>query len=217
MGQTDLHGNRYILEDETKAPSITTIISQNLGWNKQALITWAKRQTMIGKDADAVLKEAGAIGTLLHLMIEGHQRGFDVDTRDFTRNQTEQALICFAGYTKWAKAVDFTPLASEVVVIDNEQRIAGTIDCIGKMGDDLVLIDWKSSKYLYKEHKIQVAKYIDVYERLQPKAKFAYGMVLRFDKEEIGFHQHKINRDKIDAGIKIFDALLVAHNLKKSV
>ena len=217
MGKIDLHGQKYILEDGTKAPSVTTIISQNLGWNKQALINWAKRQTMIGKDADAVLQDAADIGTLLHLLIEAHQRGFDIDTGDFTRNQTEKALVCFGGYLEWVEKVKFKPLASETVIVDEEQRIGGTIDCVGKIGDDLVLIDWKSSKYLYKEHKIQIAKYVNLLERAKAGRHFAYGMVLRFDKEEVKFHQHKVDRSKIEAGVEIFDALLLAHNLKKKV
>ena len=217
MGKLDLHGTKYILEDGTKAPSVTTIINANLGWNKQVLINWAKRQTMVGKNADAVLQDAADIGTLTHILIEGHQRGFDVDTGDFTRNQTEKAMVCFAGYLSWVEKTKFQSIKSEMTLVDEEQRIGGNVDCIGRMGDELVLIDWKTSKYLYKEHKIQVAKYIDMYERAQPKARFAYGMVLRFDKEETKFHQHKIDRDKIDAGIKIFDTLLELHNLKNSV
>lgn len=217
MGKLDLHGAKYVLADGTRAPSVTTIINQNLGWNKNVLMNWAKRQTMIGKDADAVLKEAADIGTLLHLLIEGHQRGFDVDTGDFTRNQTEKALVCFGGYLEWVEKVQFKALASETVVVDEEQRVAGTIDCVGKVGDDLVLIDWKTSKYLYKEHKIQVAKYINLLERAKKGRHFAYGMVLRFDKEEVKFHQHKVGRDKIEAGVKIFDALLALQNLKNKV
>ncbi len=217
MGKLDLHGSKYVLADGTRAPSVTTIINQNLGWNKNVLMNWAKRQTMIGKDADAVLKEAADIGTLLHLLIEGHQRGFDVDTGDFTRNQTEKALVCFGGYLEWVEKVQFKALASETVVVDEEQRVAGTIDCVGKVGDDLVVIDWKTSKYLYKEHKIQVAKYINLLERAKEGRHFAYGMVLRFDKEEVKFHQHKVDRDKIEAGVKIFDALLALQNLKNKV
>ena len=217
MGKLDLHGAKYVLADGTRAPSVTTIINQNLGWNKNVLMNWAKRQTMIGKDADAVLKEAADIGTLLHLLIEGHQRGFDVDTGDFTRNQTEKALVCFGGYLEWVEKVQFKALASETVVVDEEQRVAGTIDCVGKVGDDLVVIDWKTSKYLYKEHKIQVAKYINLLERAKEGRHFAYGMVLRFDKEEVKFHQHKVDRDKIEAGVKIFDALLALQNLKNKV
>ncbi len=217
MGNLDLHGNNYVLLDGTKAPSVTTIIGQNLGWNKNVLINWAKRQTMIGKDADRVLQDAADTGTLTHLLIENHQRGLDTDTKDFTRSQTEKAMIAFSGYLKWVEKTQFKALANEVVIVDEEQRIAGTIDCIDKMGDDLVVIDWKTSRWLYKEHKIQISKYVDMYERKQPKAQVKYGMVLRFEKEECKFHQHKIQRDKIDAGIKIFDTLLELHNLKSSV
>ncbi len=217
MGNLSLHGSNYVLLDGTKAPSVTTIISQNLGWNKQVLINWAKRQTMVGNDADKVLQDAADTGTLLHLLIENHQRGLDTDTKDFTRNQTERAMVAFAGYLEWVEKTKFRALANELVIVNEEQRIAGTIDCIGRMGDDLVVVDWKSSKYLYKEHKIQIAKYIDLYEKKQPKAKVKYGMVLRFDKEEVKFHQHKIQRDKIEAGIKIFDTLLELHNSKNLI
>ena len=211
------HGEAYILDDETKAPSVTTIIGDNLGWNKNALMGWAKRQTMVGNDVDAMLKDAGDTGTLLHLLIEAHQRGFDVDTRDFTANQETAALKAFTGYLNWANKVEFKPLASEVVIVDNEQRVAGTIDCVGKIKDELILIDWKTSKYLYKEHKIQVAQYVNMYERMEPRAKFAYAMILRFDKHEVKYHQHKVDRKKIDAGIIAFQSCLDLHNIKKAV
>ena len=167
MGNLSLHGSNYVLLDGTKAPSVTTIISQNLGWNKQVLINWAKRQTMVGNDADKVLQDAAAPGTLLHLVIENHQRCLDTDTKDFTRNQTERAMVAFAVYLEWVEKTKFRALANELVIVNEEQRIAGTIDCIGRMGDDLVVVDWKSSKYLYKEHKIQVAQYVTMMEKAE--------------------------------------------------
>lgn len=230
------HGQFYLLDDETKAPSVTTVIGDNLGWNKNALMNWAKRQSAMGNDVDAMLSDAADTGTLLHLLIEAHQRGFDVDTRDFTANQEEAALKCFTGYLNWANKVKFKPLASEVIIVDNDQRVAGTVDCIGKVGDDLILIDWKTSRYLYPEHKIQVSQYVHMMEkpnnvsyitvkdgkakRLTPennKRKFAYAMILRFDKTEVKYHQHKVKREKIDAGIIAFQNLLNLHNIKKSV
>ena len=230
------HGHMYLLDDETKAPSVTTIIGENLGWNKNALMAWAKRQTALGNDVDAMLKDAGETGTLLHILIEAHQRGFDVDPRDFTENQFVSAMKCFTGYLNWANKVKFKPLASEVILVDNDQRVAGTVDCVGKVGDDLVLIDWKTSKYLYKEHKIQVSQYVHmmekdknvdyyVMERGAPKKlkqsknarKFAYAMILRFDKTEVKYHQHKVDRKKIDAGISIFQDLLNLYNKKNTI
>jgi len=211
------HGEKYILDDETKAPSVTAVIGDNLGWNKQALLTWAKRQTMLSKDVDAILKDAGEIGTLLHILIEAHQRKKNVDTGDFTANQVGQALKCFTGYLNWANKVKFKPLSSEMVVVCNKQRVAGTVDCVGKIGDDLVLIDWKTSRYLYKEHKIQVAQYVHMLENQKKDRKFAYAMILRFDKNEVKYHQHKVDRKKIEAGIVAFQNCLSLHNIKKSV
>ena len=217
MSKFAKHGQKYILADGTIAPSVTTYIN-DLGWNKQTLINYTKRLTFSGLDADKVLQDLAETGTLLHLMIEGSIKGFKVDTKDFTYNQEKQALKAFVGYTDWVKKVDFKPLASEVVLINEEQRVGGTVDCIGRIGDDLVVIDWKTSKYgPYKEHIIQIAQYVHMYEQAQPKANVAYGMILRFGKEDGKFHQHKIKREKIDAGVEIFKHLVALRNLKSKV
>ena len=81
MNKFAKHGQKYILKDGTIAPSVTTYINE-LGWNKQTLINWAKRLTFGGLDADKVLQDLAETGTLLHLMIEGSIKGFDVDTKE---------------------------------------------------------------------------------------------------------------------------------------
>lgn len=217
MSKFQKHGSKYILEDGQKAQSVTTIIGNTLGWNKQALINWTRRQEVAGYDSEAVLKDLAEIGTLLHLLIECHQRGIDCDTKDFTPNQEKQALKAFMGYLAWVEKVNFKPLASELLLVNEQWRVGGTVDCIGRMGDDLVVIDWKSSKYLYPEHKIQIAAYVHMYETAQPKANVAHGMILRFSKDDGKFHQHIIKRERIDAGIKAFDHLVQLNNLKTKV
>ena len=108
-----------------------------------------------GLDADKVLQDAAETGTLLHLMIRV-LLGFKVDTKDFTYNQEKQALKAIVD-TDWVKK-NFKPLAGEVILINEEQRFSGTVDCIGRIGDDLVVIDWKTSRYgPYKEQIIQIA------------------------------------------------------------
>ena len=79
MSKTKLHGQNYVLQNGNRASSVTTIINAMLGWNKNTLIAWAKRMTAQGEDADAVMREAGRIGTLPHLLIQGFFQGFDVD------------------------------------------------------------------------------------------------------------------------------------------
>ena len=217
MGKFGLHGTKYINEEGKRVPSVTTIINQHLGWNKQALLGWTKRMMLGGQDADKVLNEAGDIGTLLHLLIEGHQRGFDIDTKDYSYNQEKAAMKAFAGYLQWYEKVKFKSLRNEVLLINEEMQVGGTIDCIGKMGDDLVVVDWKTSKYLYAENKLQLAAYTYMFEQAQPKANVAYGLVMRFGKEDGKFHQHVIKREKLETGIEIFKALIKISQLKSKL
>ena len=214
MSKTKLHGINYTLADGKRAPSVTTIINDTLGWNKQVLINWAKRQTMEGNDADAVMRDAADTGTLLHLLIEGHQKGFDVDTKDFTRNQEEKALIAFGAYLQWVEKSKYEPLASEVMLVNEELRVGGTVD----NKNELVLIDWKSTKYgPYKEHKLQLGAYIYMYEAAQPKAKITKGLILRFGKEDGKFHVHTVKRDRIELCIVAFKKIVELYYMKNGI
>ncbi|MAK37745.1 MAG: hypothetical protein CMC15_16415 [Flavobacteriaceae bacterium] len=218
MKKRKLHGHNYLLKDGSRAKSVTTLINSELGWNKQSLINWAKRLSSEGYDVDEELRDAGQIGTLLHLLIEGHQTGQDVSTRDFTPNQEEKALVAFGGYLEWIGKSNYKTLASEVALVNEELRVGGTIDSIGKMDDELIITDFKSSKYgPYKEHIIQIAAYTYMYESAQPKAKVSHGMILRFGKEDGKFHQHKISRDRLDAGISVFKHIVALYHLKDKV
>jgi len=217
MSKFSLHGTKYINQNGDRVPSVTTIISQHLGWNKNALLAWTKRIMLGGQDSDKVLSEAGDIGTLLHLLIEGHQQGFDVDTKDYSYNQEKAAMKAFAGYLQWYEKKKFKSLRNELVLVNEELQVGGTIDCIGKMGDDLVVVDWKTSAYLYPENKIQLSAYCYMYEQAQPKAKISHGLVMRFGKDDGKFHQHVIKREKLETGIEIFKALVKISQLKSQL
>ena len=69
MGKFDLHGAKYINQEGNRVPSVTTIISQHLGWNKQALLGWTKRMMLGGQDSDKVLDEASQINKALTLTL----------------------------------------------------------------------------------------------------------------------------------------------------
>jgi hypothetical protein len=217
MGKFDLHGTKYINEEGNRVPSVTTIINGHLGWNKQALLGWTKRMMLGGQDSDKVLDEAAQIGTLLHLLIEGHQQGFDIDTKDYSYNQEKAAMKAFAGYLQWYEKVKFKPLRNELVLVNEEMQVGGTIDCVARMGDDLVIVDWKTSKYLYAENKLQLAAYTYMFEQAQPKANVAYGLIMRFGKDDGKFHQHIIKREKLETGIEIFKALVKISQLKSQL
>ena len=216
MSKTKLHGQNYVLKDGRRAASVTTIINNQLGWNKNTLIARAKRITAQGDDADAVMREAGDVGTLTHLLIQGYLQGFDVDTRDFTPNQEEQALKAFFGFKNWYDKAKFKALASEFALVNEELRVGGTVDCIGKIDGDLVLVDWKTSKGgPYPEMMVQLGAYTMMYEAAQPRADVKYGIIMRFGKEDGKFHKHVIDREKLDAGAQVFRHCCALYDLRR--
>lgn len=218
MSRTKLHGQNYVLKSGKRAASVTTIINNNLGWNKQILIAWAKRITASGEDADLVLRDAGDIGTLTHLFIQGYLQGFKVDTKDFTPNQEEQALKAFMGFRNWYDKSGFDALISEMTLVNEELQVGGTVDCVGKIDDELVVVDWKTSKGgPYPEMIIQLGAYTYMYEAAQPKANVAYGIIMRFGKEDGKFHKHIISRDKLEVGIELFRHCCAIHALRNKL
>ena len=102
--------------------------------------------------------------------------------------------------------------------MNEELRVGGTIDNIGKYKGDLVVVDWKSSKYgPYKEHKLQLGAYTYMYEAAQPKAKIKKGLILRFGKEDGKFHVHTIKREKLDLCIEAFKKIVELYYMKNGI
>jgi len=215
MGKLDAHGMKYILENGKRVPGVTTIIGGNLGWNKNALIGWARKQALSGKDSNEVLRDAADTGTLAHLMVECHIKGIEVDTADYTANQITKAKRSFSAFLDWEKQTDFKIILSELTMVSEKMRVGGQIDILGKVGNKLVICDIKTSKWIYAEHKIQLAAYAYMYEEIQPKAKIDHAIIIRLDKETGNFDHHTLTREVLEKGHEAFCHLLELHYMKK--
>ena len=210
------HGLKYILKDGSKAVSVTTVINNNLGWNKNVLIGWTKKQTLMGVNTQEILRDAGDIGTLAHFMVEKYEEGFEVDAADYTANQIKAATLALSAYVKWRKAQkDYKILKQELTMVSEKLRIGGACDVLARLNGELVIIDYKTSRYIYPEVKAQLGCYAHMYEELQPKAKIVKGIALRLDKETGEYEQHEISRENLDRGFKLFKLLLKVDRLKK--
>lgn len=215
MPRTKAHGGAYVTKDGKKCRSVTTILGNNLGWNKQVLIGWARRQALAGHDPELVLKEAANIGTLTHYLVECDIKGEKADTSTYTQEQIEKAMNGFEGFKHWRKAYKPEFIGTELVLVDDELAVGGTADQVAKISGKVVLGDIKTAKFLYDDHIIQLGAYCHMYERIQPKVKIEYGYILRLDKETGSFTHHNINRKELDWGWKVFLACLELDKLKK--
>ena len=219
MGNTKAHGKYYSKVEKYKNgnpmvfPSVTTIL-KNVGWNSYILQKWAVKQAGFGEDPAEVLREASRIGTCVHDMAEAYLRGTAPCLKDYSANQIEKAENGFSAFLKWRKAYDFKFLEMERVVVSEEYRYGGKTDGIGMCDGLLSILDFKTSKYLYDEHKAQLASYAKAYEEETGKVIQQY-FVIQFGKEDAEFHFHPISDAHIATGWETFKHARALHELHK--
>lgn len=176
----------YLIEGK-RVPGVTTVIGSNLAWNKDALMAWANREGLEGRntrDRFSTANTAASIGTLAHEMIEADIHHKDPEElvvavlagqEGFTPEMASAARKAYKGYLRWKAGSNLKVIATEAAFVDEEYRTGGTIDALIEMTDpvpdtpeeELVLQmgDWKSSKGTYSDHFIQVAAYTHLVER----------------------------------------------------
>lgn len=143
------------------------------------------------KVSAGILEDAGDIGTLIHNCREAYfkdwikngrrpDRIFDYmpkDRYDLRCVSALRALEKFVGDTK------YIPLRTELKVWSHDMKVAGTLDDIGVMYNQLVLMDLKSSNAIKDLYYPQVAMYYEMFKKLtgiRPKRCF----ILRVSKED---------------------------------
>jgi len=215
MAKTKAH-TAYKLKDGTRVKGVTTILS-NLGWNKNVLVAWARRTALAGDDPDAVLKEAGAIGTLAHYLCECDIKGEEPELDDYSAEQIEKAENAFLGYLEWKKMTKPKYEAIELKMVSEKYKVGGTADFVARINNSLVLGDIKTSKGIYPEMTAQLAAYRKMYLEIQPKAKIESAMILKLDKNSGAFSHHFVGKSQLDWGWKVFEHCMALEELHKEL
>jgi len=97
------------------------------------------------------------VGSEVHAAIENYLKGKGHGI------SSDQATNAFCAFLDWEKEVDLQPVALEQTVWG--ERWAGTLDFVGYYKGKLYVIDWKTSKAFYPEHRYQVAAYRSAMEQ----------------------------------------------------
>ena len=215
MAKTRAH-TAYRTKDGLRVRGVTTILN-NLGWNKNVLVAWARRTALAGEDPEAVMKEAGNIGTLAHYLCETHIKGEEPDVTDYSEEQIEKAENAFLGYLEWEKMTKPKYEAIELKMVSEKYKIGGTTDFIARINGTLVIGDWKTSKGIYPEMYCQLAAYRMMYLELQPKAEIGSAMILKLDKNTGSFSHHFVGKSQLKWGWNVFKCCLELDKLKKEM
>jgi hypothetical protein len=146
----------YKDQNGMRLPGVTTIIGQELGWNKGILINWANKKGLDGIETGAMLDELATIGTLAHQLVMDKIRKVKTDTKDYSENQITKALKCLDSYNNWTKDKVIEPILMEERMISEIHKFGGTPDFYGKVDGVLTLTDYKTGSGIYDEYLIQV-------------------------------------------------------------
>ena len=205
----------YKNESGKRLKSVTTIINGNLGWNKGNLLGWTRKHCLNGEDSLKLLKEAGRIGTLAHIMIEEFIKGGSVCLDKYNPSEISQAKNSYYGFYQWFVDNNVTFHETELKLVSEEYQFGGTFDAICEVNGKLVICDWKTSNAVYDEFLIQLGAYRQlIQENLGYDIRGA--ILLKLDKEEKGvYEEHHYKIKDLNWGWKMFKLLLKIQENKR--
>jgi len=195
-------------------PGVTTVLNGQLAWNKNVLIAWARREALAGKDPDKIRDEAADSGTCTHYHIECHIKQIEPDLKDFTQAQIDKAETGFLAFLEWEKQCKLEYEKIEYGVVSETYRYGGTVDMIAKKNGSLWLLDIKTSKAVYAEHRIQTVAYMMAYEE-QEQERIKEGHILQLSKDTGGFQHHILTEIDIKNGWEVFKRCRELYDLQK--
>ena len=213
----------YELPDGRKLPSVTTIIadctdkSHGLNqWAANSVVDWIKENCIRFVDTGHysiknddlkkasthykdLSKEALDIGSQVHHAIENYL----IDGEYPFEGKSDQFKKAFDAFLEFEKEHDMETDCVESMVHDD--RVAGTLDWYGWFDNALYVLDWKTSKKLYKESHYQIAKYANL---IQPKINTLPKCgIVRIDKKT-GLPEFKDTTKTYKKDLAVFEAMV---------
>jgi len=214
---------KYHTEAGEQVPSVTTIIGRFK--DSGGLIFWAfKEGCQQGQEKaanpqlsfDLYRDKAAEAGTMAHDMVEAHIKGLPLPELEGSKETIEKANRAFDAFLKWEKATKIGIKYTEVPLVSERHKFGGRIDAVGTIGDELILVDWKTSNSVYADYTLQLAAYQLLWEENYPDHPLSGGAhLVRFAKEEGDFSHHHF--PKLDKEAVAFLKMRELYDLVKSI
>jgi hypothetical protein len=195
-----------------RVPSVSTILS-NLGWGNEQLMRWAANMGLQGLDYESERQRAADIGTCAHELIDAFLHKRTPLTDCFLPDVIEQARTPFRAFLAWNKEHRCEVLMTEKQLVSSALSYGGTPDAVVRFDrKEAVLIDFKTSTWLYPKHIIQVVAYRDLIAECLNKH-IERAIILRVGRDG-EFKTLTIEGETIDQARQAFYHLLQLHKLK---
>ena len=188
------NGKEYDLEYDDKAhsykvegvkvPSVTRVVD---GCFPKDLTHWA---LSIGQEEyDKVINDALEVGNDTHQWIEDYiNYGHACEDNDGLW-RCNHILKPVKAFLEWVEKYEPKWVDAERKVYCDKYKYAGTVDAVAKINGRVCVIDFKTSKKIYKPYHLQVTAYAQAIKRMDGLRRWPLGIILRLDKETGDFEQ----------------------------
>lgn len=163
-----------------------------------------------GKAFSRVSRKALDVGSQVHSMVEYTLRTELGHKVSRTPELTGEALRAFESWQRWRDKTHLVPIHVEQTIWSDDHEFAGTPDLVAQIdignGPELVILDWKTSKGIYLEMKLQNAAYVKAYCEMGHASYPMPGLLVRLPKaedDEIETHLiESTDQEKLFSGFK---------------
>lgn len=173
--------------DDVKVPSVTRIIDACFPKN---LTDWALN--VGGEEYHRVIDEALEIGNDTHQWIEDYINYGHACT---DLNEDHHIFKPVKAFLEWVEKYEPKWIDAERKIYCDKHKYAGTVDAVAKINGRVCVIDFKTSKKIYKPYHLQISAYAQAIRRIDGLRQWPLGIILRLDKET-GLFQQKVFEPK---------------------
>jgi len=118
-------------------------------------------------EAESIKVAAGDKGSKVHYaigdLLEGKKININACYVNPTTEKTEELTVeeydCIMSFARWFDEVKPEIITHELLIINKAEKYAGMIDLICKIGEQLYIIDFKTSQYIWPSHELQLSAY----------------------------------------------------------
>ena len=219
----DENDHKYKVGDDI-IPSVTKIIDNIVPvyltkWAANEGAAWFKRNAQRGwnlndeEDVEKIVKgianahiviskTALNIGRVVHGYIEEVIEWSLGELSDMPEMPEDEAAVnSIQAFGKWVRENDVEWVATEERIYSKKYKYAGTVDAVAMIDDKFSVIDFKTSKQIYKSYKLQVYAYKQAIEEMYGE-EVESCWILRFDKATGKFQAKEIKENYLPAFIK---------------
>ena len=187
-------------------PSVTSIL-EYFPKGKRFEMYLANQESY--ESSQTILKAAGQRGTNVHKGTELLESGIVLLRENYSLEEWQH----LEGFVNWWKKYRPEKIAIEKSLVSDKLKTGGTVDRIYRIGEEIVLLDIKTSSAIHDNYWSQTATYAKLWEEKYPECPITNTAILRTAPRRKDGYEFAIHtRNEIEEDFKIFKSVQLLWN-----